>query len=65
MLDDSDLDLAIIVSPISIFGLIVVIVVAIFVYLNHKECEELKCDNGEKVELINNQCLCVTPARSR
>ncbi len=72
MLDDSDLDFAILSGPsgggggggclIAIIWLIIVIVIALFVMDNHDKCGKMKCPEGQVPKLLSHECLCVTKA---
>lgn len=65
MLDDDDLDFTILAADGggAIIVLVIICVVAYFVWGNHKTCDAMACPNkGEVSQLLNNQCLCVTPA---
>lgn len=61
MLDEDDLDFAILVGPGGWFGILLVIIIAIFVYRNTEECEARHCDHGKPV-LMRHECLCVDEA---
>lgn len=68
MLDDSDLDFAIFAGLGggfwgTLIGLLIVIVVAVCVCDNHKECSKMTCPDGQSAELMAHQCLCVTKAQ--
>jgi hypothetical protein len=68
MLDDDDLDFAVLASSGSggwlgaILGLVVVVVVWYFVDQNKTECASLHCDRGTP-QLMNHQCLCAEQAK--
>ena len=69
MLDDDDLDLAIITSTGpgggcigAVVSIIVIGVVAYYVSQNKAECAEKHCDHGTPI-LTNHQCLCVEKAK--
>lgn len=69
MLDDDDLDFAILASGGGgggwlsfLLGLAVVIAVACAVSDNHRECEQKHCDRGTPV-LTAHECLCVERAK--
>ena len=69
MLDDNDLDFSILSAPTHPVGcliwLVVVVIIAFMVYGNKKECAELICPDGQTAQLLNGQCLCVTPAKPK
>jgi hypothetical protein len=62
MLDNDDLDFAILASPASWIGLIVIIVVLIIVLKNHDECSKMTCERG-KPTLVENDCHCLEKAK--
>jgi len=67
MLDDSDLDFAVLASPWggcfgTIVSLVIVGVVWYFVAQNENECAEKHCDRGKSV-LMHHECLCVEEAK--
>jgi hypothetical protein len=66
MLDDDDVDVVIWSWPdggwkMAIVGLIVVIVIALIVSDNKKDCAAMHCDHGKPM-LTSNECYCVEPA---
>jgi hypothetical protein len=69
MLDDDDLDFAILASPsgggwvVFLISLAIVIVVAVIVHGNKDDCAAMHCDGGQKPKLLKGECLCVTEAR--
>ena len=65
MLDDSDVDFAILISnPKSWLGLaafiIFIVVLVIVVQGNKDECEAKTCATGQVGRLLNHECLCVS-----
>lgn len=63
MLDDDDLDFAILAWPsgkwiVTIVGIVAIILLFMIVRGNRAECESKHCDHGVG-RLINNECLCV------
>lgn len=63
MLDNDDLDFAILASPASWVGLLIIVVVLIIVLMNHGECSEKECPNGQKPVLTENDCYCLEKAK--
>lgn len=62
MLDHDDLDFAILASPVSWIGLIIIVVVLFIVLGNQKECSEMSCERG-KPTLVENDCHCLEKAK--
>ncbi len=69
MLDDNDMDFAIFATPTHPVGcliwLVVLVILAFVIYDNKKECAEMSCESGQTAQLLNHQCLCVTPAKPK
>lgn len=67
MIDDEDWDFMAYASPQTLFGAIVLIVIAVtLIYLHNKElnkCSEKHCNAGEELALIQGNCLCVKGAK--
>ncbi len=66
MLDDDDLDFAILAWPsggwiLGILGVIVIVVMAIIVSGNKDECAKRHCERGTPI-LAHHECLCVEKA---
>lgn len=72
MLDDSDVDFAILSGPsgwgggagciFSLIWLAIVIIILVVVMDNHEECGQMKCPEGQVPKLMSHECLCVTKA---
>lgn len=71
MLDDSDLDFAILSTGGGgglfgiIFGICIIVIIAIAVSNNKDECSKMHCPDGQAPKLMAHECLCVTRAVSR
>jgi hypothetical protein len=62
MLDDDDLDFALLASPASWLGVIIIVIVAVLVFQNRKECSQMHCEHGTP-KLAAHECLCVEVAK--
>lgn len=67
MLDENDVDLAVVsgMGAVGAFGIVFVvlaIIISIIVYDNKNECAQKKCDFGHP-ELVNHDCYCVEKAK--
>jgi len=68
MIDDSDVDFAILMGPGKTLGgfiawVIIVILLAFFAYQNGEECAQKHCPNGGVPRLMEHECLCVGEAQ--
>lgn len=74
MLDDDDLDFAVLVGPVGngsgcvgitlfLISLAVIIAIAVVVSQNHDECAKRTCPERQKPVLMHHECLCVTEAK--
>lgn len=69
MLDDDDLDFAILAAPgwgvgivLAVVALLGIAAIAFVVHRNHDECARRHCPDGQAPRLTSNACLCVTEA---
>lgn len=64
MLDDDDVDFAILMWPsggwvVGILGFILIVVMLLIVQNNKNECSEMRCARGGSPILMHHECLCV------
>jgi hypothetical protein len=62
MIDDSDVDFAVLAAPGGIVGVIIILVVAYFACTNKEDCMKRHCDRGHPV-LTAHECLCLESAK--
>mgnify|MGYP000877429238 CR=1 FL=1 len=67
MLDDSDVDFALLsgIGATGAFGVVIIIIaiiISIIVYDNKEDCSKKKCEHGTP-QLVNHDCYCIEKAK--
>jgi len=70
MIDDSDVDFALLSLPGGSFGWMLIVVSIIVVLMvaamsNNEECESRRCPEGSVSKLLDHECICVVEARTK
>lgn len=73
MIDDEDVDIAMLLAPtggsgwcgviVGVLGISFVIALIIIASMNHQDCSKRQCPEGQKPILMHHECLCVTEAK--
>jgi hypothetical protein len=71
MIDDDDVEFAILASPVgegagcfwSVVFVLIIVALIIAAAMNNDECGKRHCPDGGRPKLLKNECLCVTEAK--